>query len=182
MQTLELDRIDSPIGELVLVVDGDRLCALDYADCEARMLRLLRRRYGPVELVPAHDPQGFRAALRAYFAGEFQALDAIPITTAGTPFQERVWALLRSIPVGEARAYGAVAAELGNVSASRAVGLANALNPIALVVPCHRLIGARGALTGYAGGLWRKRWLLAHEKLWVDPVLACLQAPAVSSM
>jgi methylated-DNA-[protein]-cysteine S-methyltransferase len=163
MKHLSLTRSDSPLGGLLLVVDGTALCALDYAGYEDRMLRLLWRRYGPVELHDAPDEHGFGARLRAYFDGNYQAIDAIPVSLGGTPFQQQVWSALRSIPSGSARSYGALAAQLGRPKAARAVGAANGLNPISIVVPCHRLIGADACLTGYAGGLKRKRWLLEHE-------------------
>jgi methylated-DNA-[protein]-cysteine S-methyltransferase len=102
-------------------------------------------------------------ALQAYFAGELARLNDITCATAGTPFQRMVWGALRTIPPGRTLSYGALAARLDRPSAARAVGLANGANPISVVIPCHRLVGANGALTGYGGGLGRKRWLLAHE-------------------
>jgi O-6-methylguanine DNA methyltransferase len=108
-------------------------------------------------------PAAIAAALDGYFAGDLTAVDAVPVATGGTEFQKSVWAALRSIPAGETRGYGALAAAIGKPGAARAVGLANGMNPIGIVVPCHRVIGASGALTGYAGGVERKRWLLAHE-------------------
>ena len=160
--TLSIDRIDSPIGSLNLVADGRGLRALDYADQEARMMRLLRAR-GDARIAEADDPQGFSSRLRAYLAGELDALDEIPVAAEGTPFQQAVWAALRGIAAGTTLTYNALARRLGKPAASRAVGLANARNPVAIVVPCHRVIGTDGSLTGYAGGLERKRWLLAHE-------------------
>jgi methylated-DNA-[protein]-cysteine S-methyltransferase len=108
-------------------------------------------------------------ALDAYFRGEVHAVDAIDVDPDGTSFQRRVWAALRTIPVGETTSYGAIARALGMPTASRAVGAANGANPIWIVVPCHRVIGASGALTGYAGGLDVKRRLLAHEREAVTP-------------
>jgi methylated-DNA-[protein]-cysteine S-methyltransferase len=102
--------------------------------------------------------------VRAYLAGSYGAIDGIPVDTGGTPFQRRVWSALRRIPAGQTLTYGALARRLGTPAASRAVGRAVSLNPVAIVVPCHRVIGADGRLTGYAGGLDRKRWLLAHER------------------
>lgn len=159
-----LDRIASPVGEVLLVVDGDgAVRALDFADYEARMLRLLQRHYGPVELTPGRAPEAVRAALDAYFGGDARALDGLPVQTGGTEFQRSVWAALRAIPAGETRSYGQLAAAIGKPAAVRAVGLANGANPVGVIVPCHRVVGANGTLTGYAGGLERKRWLLAHE-------------------
>jgi methylated-DNA-[protein]-cysteine S-methyltransferase len=117
----------------------------------------------------ADDPVLAEAArqLRAFFAGELTTFD-LPLAPAGTPFQRAVWDALRAIPFGETRSYRDVAVGLGAPSAVRAVGAANGKNPLAIVVPCHRVVGSSGALTGYAGGLARKRWLLAHERSVLD--------------
>ncbi len=129
------------------------------------MQRLLKRHYGESEirLHSARQDSQARHALAAYFEGELDAIDALPTATAGTDFQRQVWAALRLIPTGLTVSYGRLAAKLGRPAAVRAVGLANGANPIAIVVPCHRVIGADASLTGYGGGLDRKRWLLAHE-------------------
>lgn len=161
--SLQLDRYAAPVGDLLLVFDTAGLRALDFADYEDRMLTLLRRHYGAVELARAPAPPAITGPLDAYFHGDLAALDRIPVATGGTDFQRRVWAALRAIPPGETRSYGALAAAIGAPGASRAVGLANGSNPVGIVVPCHRVIGASGALTGYAGGVTRKRWLLEHE-------------------
>lgn len=159
-----LDRIASPVGEVLLVFDAEgRVRALDFEDYEPRMRRLLARAYGGAETADGRAPAPIRAALDAYFAGEFKALQAIPRATAGTAFQERVWAALHEIPCGETWSYARLAAHIGAPRAVRAVGLANGANPVAVVTPCHRVIGANGSLTGYGGGLARKRWLLEHE-------------------
>jgi methylated-DNA-[protein]-cysteine S-methyltransferase len=163
MKELQFDRIDSPIGTILLVVDEKRLCSLDYADYEPRMMTLLQRRYGAVTVEPVSDPCGFSSRIRAYLAGDYACLDAIPVSTGGTAFQQQVWLALRSIPPGKTLTYGELAAQLGRPTAYRAVGGTNALNPVAIVLPCHRVIGASSSLTGYAGGLERKRWLLQHE-------------------
>ncbi|HLL80706.1 MAG TPA: methylated-DNA--[protein]-cysteine S-methyltransferase [Ktedonobacteraceae bacterium] len=163
MTTLQLDRIDSPIGDIVIVVDGERLCSLDYMEYESRMMTLLSRRYGQFKLEQAADPHGFSSRIRAYLAGDYHCLDEISVNTGGTVFQQEVWSALRSIPPGTTTTYGELAAKLGRPTAYRAVGAANALNPIAIVIPCHRVVGADASLTGYAGGLERKQWLLAHE-------------------
>lgn len=161
---LRLDHFASPLGGVLLVHDrDDRLRALDFEDYETRMRRLLRLHYGRVELSRGSAPPSTANALRAYFAGEFAALDAVPIATGGTPFQRDVWAALRDIPPGETTSYGSLAARIARPTGVRAVGLANGANPIAIVVPCHRVIGASGALTGFGGGLHRKQWLLEHE-------------------
>lgn len=163
MTTLQLDRIDSPIGDIVIVVDGERLCSLDYMDYESRMMTLLSRRYGQFKLEQAADPHGFGSRIRAYLAGDYHCLDEIPVNTGGTVFQQEVWSALRSIPPGTTTTYGELAVKLGRPTAYRAVGAANALNPVAIVIPCHRVVGANASLTGYAGGLERKQWLLSHE-------------------
>jgi methylated-DNA-[protein]-cysteine S-methyltransferase len=165
---LFIDQIMSPIGTILLVTDGEKLCALDYTDCEPRMLKLLQARYGPVRLKEVPDACGFSSALRAYLAGDLTAIDYIPVQAGGTSFQQQVWSALRMIPPGSVLTYGEMAVRLGRSTAYRAVGMTNGLNPVAIVVPCHRLIGASGALTGYAGGLERKRWLLAHEGIKFD--------------
>jgi methylated-DNA-[protein]-cysteine S-methyltransferase len=109
-------------------------------------------------------PNGFSSRLRAYLAGDLTCLDDIPLNTGGTPFQQQVWLALRTIPVGAVTTYGELVIRLGKTpNAARAVGITNSLNPIAIVLPCHRVVGANGDLTGYAGGLERKRWLLQHE-------------------
>lgn len=152
------------MGDIHLVWDeAERLHALDFHGFEGRMHVLLGRHYGETALVPGTAPAFLRAALEAYFAGDMGALDGIETETNGTDFQKRTWAALRTIPAGETMSYGALAARLGNPKASRAVGLANGANPVAIVVPCHRVIGANGSLTGFGGGLDKKRWLLAHE-------------------
>ncbi len=160
---LTLSRYAAPEAELLIVTDGDTLRALDFADFEARMRTLLARHYGTVTLTDGPLPQSIAAALDAYFAGDLTALDALPVAIGGSDFQRSVWAALRAIPVGTTTGYGALAATLGKPGAARAVGLANGANPIGIVVPCHRVIGANGKLTGYAGGVERKEWLLRHE-------------------
>ncbi len=163
---LVLDRLETPIGTMLVVTDADgRLRALDWVDYEARMHRLLRLHYGDggFVLTEGRAPQHVRTALDAYFGGELSAIEQLPVATGGTALQREVWAALRTIPVGETLSYGALAKKIARPSAARAVGHANGANPIGVVVPCHRVIGANASLTGYAGGLERKRWLLAHE-------------------
>jgi O-6-methylguanine DNA methyltransferase len=161
---LRVERRSSPLGTLLLVADHEEnLRALDFADYEARLLHLLHLHYGAFELVAGRVASRLNEALDAYFAGEVRALEPLPVSTGGTPFQREVWAALRRIPAGTTLSYGALAARLGRPGSARAVGLANGANPVGIVVPCHRVIGAGGALTGYAGGVSRKRWLLQHE-------------------
>jgi methylated-DNA-[protein]-cysteine S-methyltransferase len=161
---LHLERTPTAIGDMLIVTDeADRLRALDFADYEERMLTLLRRHYGEVHLVERTAPSPARRAVEAYMAGNLRALDDIEVATGGTEFQRQVWAALRAIPVGETVSYGRLAERIGRPKAVRAVGLANGSNPIGVVVPCHRVIGSSGHLTGYAGGMERKEWLLKHE-------------------
>ena len=163
-ETLTLDRVATPVGEVLLVTDGEgAMRALDFADYEDRMTRLLARHAPGASLKAGRAPEPVRAAVEAYFAGDVHALDGLTVTTGGTDFQRSVWKALRAIPAGETRTYGQLAAAIGSPKAVRAVGLANGRNPVGLIVPCHRVIGANGTLTGYAGGLERKRWLLQHE-------------------
>lgn len=145
----------SPVGRLRLLGDGEALCALYLEDEDAAAPDPQYRRDDGVFAVA-------REQLQAYFAGHLRLFD-LPLAAGGTPFQQTVWRALREIPYGQTLSYGELAARIGQPGAARAVGLANGQNPLAIVVPCHRVIGARGALTGYAGGLARKRWLLTHE-------------------
>ena|SRR5215471_12049282 len=158
-----LGRVKSPIGTILIACTGEKLCALEFADAEDRMLAWLRRRYGDFEVVEATDPGGVSTRIGAYLLGELHALDGIAVDSGGTEFQRRVWRALRRIAPGEVVSYGALARRLDMPNAVRAVARANALNPISIVVPCHRVIGSDGSLTGYGGGLPRKRWLLEHE-------------------
>jgi methylated-DNA-[protein]-cysteine S-methyltransferase len=163
-ETFGLDRLPTPIGIALLVTDADgALRALDWEDYEPRLRQLLRLQYGTPVLQQARAPDDIRSALSRYFKGELGSLAAIKWRVAGTAFQRKVWTALRTIPAGTTLSYGALAAQLGMPKAVRAVGHANGSNPISVVVPCHRMVGADGSLTGYGGGLERKRWLLQHE-------------------
>ena len=167
-----LSRLPSPLGDLLAVTAADgTLHALDFADFEARLRRLFARHHPQAVLTPGEPPAELTGALTAYFAGTVTALDGLPVARIGSEFQRRVWAALRQIPAGETRSYGQLAAAIGQPTASRAIGLANGANPIGIVVPCHRVIGSGGALTGYAGGVERKAWLLRHEGA-LAPLLA----------
>lgn len=161
------DRLATPIGELVLICDEEgRVRATDWTAYDQRLHRLLARHYGEgnFTLTPAHNPFGLASAMAAYFDGDIHAIDALPVATEGTAFQKSVWQALRGIPAGQTISYSDLARRVGKPAAVRAVGLANGANPIGVVVPCHRVIGANGSLTGYGGGLERKRWLLDHER------------------
>ena len=160
---LFIDRVKSPIGEIRIISDGENLRALDFEDYEERMEKLLKRHYGEYELVPQKNPNGVSEVMERYFAGELDAIDEVKVAANGTQFQTAVWKQLRNVPLGKTWSYGELARRVGKPKASRAVGLANGSNPIAIVVPCHRVIGANGSLTGYGGGMERKQWLLVHE-------------------
>ncbi len=157
-------RADSLLGAIEIACSETALVALEFADADDRFRRSLQRRYGVVSLIDTDDPLGVATKLAAYFAGDLAVLDTIDVDGGGTEFQRRVWAALRTIPAGTTTSYGALAAKLGQPTATRAIGLANGANPISIVVPCHRVIGANGTLTGYGGGLPRKHWLLDHER------------------
>ena len=163
-ETLILERLPTPVGEAILVADAQgALRAFDWTSHEARLRLLLRRQNPPTTLIEGRAPAAIRRAVDAYFAGDLTALGAIPWRTGGTDFQRSVWTALCAIPVGETVTYKQLAERIGRPSAVRAVGLANGANPVGVVVPCHRVIGSSGGLTGYGGGLERKRWLLTHE-------------------
>ena len=164
--SLLVDRLQTPIGELLIVADrAGKLRTIDWTDHEARMRLLLDRAYGKggYRLVPARDPGGLTTAMQAYFKGDLAAIDRLPVEAPGTPFQKSVWRELRKIRRGQTISYAELARRIGKPRAVRAAGLANGQNPISIVVPCHRVIGSDGSLTGYGGGLDRKRWLLRHE-------------------
>jgi len=159
-----LDRLTTPIGIALLVTDAEgALRALDWEDYEPRMRELLRLQYGAVDLSDLPAPTEMRTALSGYFEGDLGQLSGVAWRIAGTPFQQRVWTALAQIPAGTTMSYGAMAARIDMPKAIRAVGHANGSNPISVVLPCHRLIGADGSLVKYGGGLERKRWLLRHE-------------------
>jgi methylated-DNA-[protein]-cysteine S-methyltransferase len=166
-KTLRLSFIETehPLGPILIASDNEMLVALDFDSPEGRLRNILQPRYGrdlafTEDICPAH----IAVPIRAYLDGRLDALDQMPIDPGGTAFQRQVWAALRTIPAGTTLSYGAMAAHLGRPDAPRAVGSANALNPISIVVPCHRLVGSNGALTGYGGGIQRKQWLLDHER------------------
>lgn len=165
---LFLGHMSSPVGVLTLAWDGDikngAIRALDFNGFEQRFQRLLATHYGQCQLKEAPIPAQFRNAIEAYFAGELTLIESLPVRTGGTPFQKQVWAALREIPAATTMSYGRLAQRLGRPGASRAVGRANGSNPVGIVVPCHRVIGSDGSLTGYGGGMDRKRWLLDHER------------------
>jgi methylated-DNA-[protein]-cysteine S-methyltransferase len=160
------ERFNTPTGWMRIITDAEhRLRSADWEDKGDRMCRLLRLHYGDdLELLPACGDSRARLALEAYFEGDLRTIEMIDTRTCGTHFQQRVWAALREIPCGTTVSYGQLATLIGKPAAVRAVGAANGANPIPIVVPCHRVIGADASLTGFGGGLERKRWLLAHER------------------
>jgi methylated-DNA-[protein]-cysteine S-methyltransferase len=160
-----IDEVECPLGTVLLVARDGKLVCADYADCRHRMLAHMTRCHGAIELKPTVDPFGFSSRIRAYFEGRLDAITEISVNPGGTAFQRKLWTALRRIPAGRTLTYSDAASRMGGrPTAARAVGAANARNPIALVIPCHRLVGSDNTLTGYAGGLWRKRWLLEHEE------------------
>jgi methylated-DNA-[protein]-cysteine S-methyltransferase len=167
-EIFRIERFDTPTGRMLLVNDEQgRVRALDWETHEARMLRLLSRyyRHVRVDLREASKVSAAKRAVLAYFEGEQEAIASLQVVTHGSEFQTDVWNALRRIPRGQTLSYGALAKDIGRPAAVRAVGLANGSNPIAIIVPCHRVIGANASLTGYAGGIERKRWLLDHEAI-----------------
>lgn len=163
---LSADWIDTPIGPMVAIADEERLHLLEFADrkvLEPEVARLTGRQRKPVVHARSKPVADLAAGLARYFAGE-GGLPPLPLGDHGTAFEKEVWRALADIPLGETRSYGEIAETLGKPTATRAVARANGKNQIALLLPCHRVIGADGTLTGYAGGLWRKRWLLEHER------------------
>jgi methylated-DNA-[protein]-cysteine S-methyltransferase len=152
--------VRSEIGSIVIVTDSIGLCALEFADCAERMKTLLSRRFERFVLHRGHDQLGVGGRIEAYLAGDLHALDEVKVNPGGTEFQQTVWSALREIPAGTTQTYAQLAP--GRPPLHLGVG-ANGQNPVSIVIPCHRLIGSNGALTGYAGGLERKRWLLRHE-------------------
>ena len=162
--------IPTPIGEMLALASEAGVCALEF-DSAARHARLdarLQRWFSPCRIDDRETPVLARTRrwLTDYFAGTSAPTIDLPLDLRGAAFEQRVWGLLQTIPPGTTTTYGALATALGAAAASRAVGAANGANPIAIVVPCHRVIGASGSLTGYGGGLDRKRWLIEHERRW----------------
>jgi len=157
-------KLKTPIGTSVLIADETGVLRQhDWDDPAETWRAYFHRRFGDVAPEPSRDLFGRIPELKRFFDGDIEALDDMPVLFSGTPFQNKVWKALRGIKGGTTTSYGALAKKIGAPNAMRAVGLANGQNPIGVVVPCHRVIGANGSLTGYGGGLERKKWLLAHE-------------------
>jgi O-6-methylguanine DNA methyltransferase len=164
MKELMIDEFDSPIGTMVSVVSNGRLIHLDFADCEERLTRLLTHRYKQFKQIPTKNLLEIRDCLSAYFDKDWKSFNKIKLLTDGTKFQQTVWTELQKIPFGTTISYAQLADNIGKPSAVRAVANANARNPIAIIIPCHRVIAKSGDLAGYAGGVHRKEWLLQHER------------------
>jgi methylated-DNA-[protein]-cysteine S-methyltransferase len=161
------DRLNTPIGMFMLAADANgNLRVAIFAEDEEVIRKYLRLQVGEkgFTLEPTYNPHGLTKTISRYFAGELQVIDAIPAETGGTAFQREVWRALREIPCGTTTSYSKLAERIGRPAAVRALGMANGANPVSIVIPCHRVIGANGSLTGYGGGIERKRWLLEHEK------------------
>ncbi len=160
---IRFDEMETPIGNIVIGEVGGALVALDFESGVQPVVARLKRRYGRIEINNGNGARSFRDRLKAYFDGDLAAITGLRVDPKGTAFQREVWDALQRIPAGSTASYSDIAAKIGRPAAVRAVGLANARNPIAVVIPCHRVVGRDGSLTGYAGGLERKRWLLEHE-------------------
>lgn len=166
MLTLLEDKIATPLGPLWVICDeAFNLRAVEWEEHDNRMMQLLEIHYraGGYQRRASRNPGGLSAKLSDYFDGDLAVINTLPSATAGTPFQREVWQALRDIPCGQVMHYGELAKRLGRPGAARAVGAANGSNPVSIVVPCHRVIGSNGTMTGYAGGVTRKEWLLRHE-------------------
>ncbi len=163
MKMLDSSVYHGPIGDIRIVMDEGSLVFLDFDENKQRRRNLLNKRYSNYSLRDVACPQQIQMSLDAYFGGELDVFHQIKIKLSGTPFQKTVWRALQGIPAGESRSYSSVAEAIGQPRATRAVGSANANNPISIIIPCHRVINQNGGLSGYAGGTDRQRWLLQHE-------------------
>ena len=160
---VHLTTVESPVGPLTIAAHAERVCLLHFGPATPAVHKQLARWYPGEAIEPRADPAGAVTALKEYFGGSIGVLDDVPVELNGTPFQRQVWMALRRIRVGATESYAGLARAVGLPAAVRAVGAANGANPVAVIVPCHRVIGSNGSLTGYGGGLDRKRWLLQHE-------------------
>ena len=163
MGRVDIASVGSPIGELTVAARGSKVCLVHFGPDSEQVRRALTSWYPDHAIELAADPGGVVAVLQRYFAGDLASLDEVDVELHGTDFQQRVWQALRSVAAGTTSSYAEQARKVGAPAAVRAVGAANGANPVAVVLPCHRIIGSNGTLTGYGGGLDRKRWLLNHE-------------------
>jgi methylated-DNA-[protein]-cysteine S-methyltransferase len=163
MARVDLASVDSPIGVLTVAARESRVCLVHFGPDSKKIRDVLAGWYPEHAIEAAADPGGVVSILARYFAGDLSSLDDVEVELHGTDFQQRVWKALRSVTAGTTSSYAELARKVGTPAAVRAVGAANGANPVAVVLPCHRIIGSNGSLTGYGGGLDRKRWLLNHE-------------------
>lgn len=161
--SLCLSEHPSPLGPVTVVTRGETLCVVAFSDSAGALLRALPRRYPDLPLAPGEAPRAVKEGFGAYWGGDLHAFDALSVEPSGTPFQARIWSVLREIPAGETISYAELSRRAERPGASRAAGSANGANPISLVIPCHRVIRGDGDICGYAGGVPRKQWLLTHE-------------------
>jgi len=159
---IQIQTLESPIGPLTTADRGGRVCLLHFG-ADGPVVDEMFERWYPGEPRDRRRLPSIERLLGRYFDGDLAVLDTIPVELNGTAFQKQVWQALRRIPSGSTISYAELARRIGNPSAIRAVGTANGANPVAVIVPCHRVIGSDGGLTGYGGGLDRKQWLLTHE-------------------
>ena len=160
---IEIATIESPLGKLTAAAHGPRVCLVHFGPASTSVRSSLQSWYPDAEIAATANPGGVVDVLRRYFEGDLESLDGIEVELNGTSFQKNVWLALRSVRAGTTMSYSQLAKQVGSPAAVRAVGAANGANPVAVVLPCHRIIGSNGSLTGYGGGLHRKRWLLDHE-------------------
>jgi methylated-DNA-[protein]-cysteine S-methyltransferase len=160
---IALTTLESPIGPLTIAARGSKVCLVHFGKPSSYVRTSLSKWYPGAQVAQSDDAGGAGSVLMRYFDGDLRSLDEIEVELHGTDFQQRVWTALRSVPAGSTASYSELARRVGAPAAGRAVGAANGSNPVAVVLPCHRIIGSNGSLTGYGGGLHRKRWLLNHE-------------------
>jgi methylated-DNA-[protein]-cysteine S-methyltransferase len=160
---IDIATIESPLGKLTAAAHGPRVCLVHFGPASASVRSSLQSWYPDAEIAATANPGGVVDVLQRYFGGDLESLDDIEVELNGTSFQKNVWLALRSVKAGTTMSYSQLAKQVGSPAAVRAVGAANGANPVAVVLPCHRIIGSNGSLTGYGGGLHRKRWLLDHE-------------------
>jgi len=172
---IEMGVMATPVGPLTVAARDGRTCLVSFGGNEDAARAALAKWYGAQTLRASSDPGGTATVLRRYFSGETDVLDDVEVEMNGTDFQRRVWAALRAVKAGQTASYAQVARNIGAPSAVRAVGTANGANPVAIVVPCHRIIGTNGTLTGYGGGLTLKQWLLQHEGYLLTPISSLLK-------
>ena len=175
MKTLTTATVDSPVGSITVLADGEALVGLEFTDRAKRLSALhehLAAALGKFDVGPAPDPAGAVSRLERYFAGDMGALVEQNVAMHGTDFEKKVWRALCEIAAGETHSYKEIAAAVGSPRAVRAVGAANGHTPVALFVPCHRVVASDGSLHGYGGGLDKKRWLLDHERAHASPTSA----------